>query len=57
MKKAERDRLILEEMAIQLGRLKMQTDSIDAVLLSYLLDMAIVEAREQLDKPSFLISG
>jgi hypothetical protein len=51
MQEEERDRLVLEEISFQLGRLKMQADAIDAALLSYLLEMAIAEAREQLGKP------
>ena len=43
MKTAERHQLVLEDIFFQLTWLKMQADSIDAGLLSYMLDMAIVK--------------
>lgn len=49
--KAE-NRLVLETIIVQLGRLKMQVSSIDAEMLVYLLDMAEVEAQRLLAETS-----
>jgi hypothetical protein len=50
MDPAERRRLILEQIASDLERLSRQADAVSAGLLAFMIDQALAEARNQLDK-------